>query len=118
MCFGPQANRRAFSNALNTLFTQDPAKDPALVKVLQAVGLDGTKPILHREHPVVVGTEEIRPLCPPDTASKSLLRVGETKCDQFMNMLGKFLLSIHMFIGSFGICRLNLFVLCLDRASS
>jgi hypothetical protein len=118
MCFVLQMNRRMVRLALNALFTGDPRKDPALAKVLQSVGLDGKKPILHREHPVVVGTEEIRPLCPPDTASKSLLRVGETTCDQFMNMLGKFLLSIHMFIGSFGICRLNLFVLCLDRASS
>jgi hypothetical protein len=91
MCFGPQANRRAFRNALNTLFTQDPAKDPALVKVLQAVGLDGTKPILHREHPVVVGMERILPLCPPTTSVKSVLHDTSKQVNaEFSSMLGKF----------------------------
>ena len=78
MCFGPQMNRRVVRLALNGLFTRDLAKDPALAKVLQSVGLDGTKPILHRDHPVVVGTEHILPLCPPDTSMKSIL---DDKCN-------------------------------------
>ena len=89
--FWTQANRRAFRNALNTLFTQDPAKDPALAKVLQAVGLDGTKPILHREHPVVVGTEQALPLCPPTTTVRSVLHDTSKQVNtEFSSMLGKF----------------------------
>ncbi len=65
MCFGPQMNRCVMCLAMNALFTEDPAKDPALYKMLQAVGLDGTKPILHCEHPVVTGTEQLLPSPPP-----------------------------------------------------
>ena len=98
MCFGPQMNRRAVRIALNALFTEDPTKDPILAKVLQSMGLDGTKPILHREHPVVVGTEEIRPLCPPDTATNGLLHDKQNPVIvQFTDMLGKFF-PIHRFI--------------------
>ncbi len=66
-------NRRVVRLALDGLFTGDPEKDSALAKVLQSMGLDVKRPILHSNHPVVVGAEEIRPLCPPDTATKSLL---------------------------------------------
>ena len=90
--------------ALNSLFTEDPAKDPALFKVLQSMGLDGEKAILHREHPAVVGSEERRPLCPPDTGTNGLLHdsLDPVKV-QFTVMLGKFFFSQTYFVGLFGI---------------
>ncbi len=64
-------NKQLVSLALNALFTDE---DPALAKVLQSVGLDGKRPILHRDHPVVVGKEDILPLCTPNAASKRILQ--------------------------------------------
>ncbi len=99
MCFGSQMNRRMVCLALNVLFTGDPAKDPALAKVHQAVGLEGTKPILHYDHPVVVGTEELLQLCPPDTNTKSIVDHHSKPVNaQFTSMLGKFLFSIQIFL--------------------
>ena len=87
-------NRTALAanrNALNTLFLEDQAKDPALAKVLQSVGLDGTKPILHSEHPVVVGMEWGLPLCPPTTSVRSVLHdISKQVNAEFSSMLGKF----------------------------
>ena len=86
--------------ALNSLFTEDPAKDPALFKVLQSMGLDGEKAILHRGHPAVVGSEERPPLCPPDTATNGLLHESSEPVKvQFTFMLGKFFFRIHCFFG-------------------
>ena len=118
MCFLPQMNRRVVRNAVNALFTGDPKKDNVLAKVQQALGLDGKTPILHRAHPVVVGREDSRPLCPPDTTTKSVVDDRQMPVNaQFINMLGKFFFHTS-FIGSFGICILNLFVVFLDRAYS
>ena len=73
MCFGPQANRRVFRVAVNTLICEDPAKHPDLAQVLQAMGWDPSKTVLHCVHPAVIGTEESLPLCPPATTIKSVL---------------------------------------------
>jgi hypothetical protein len=49
------------------------------------------KAILHREHPTVVGSEERRPLCPPDTGTNGLLHNSSDPVKtQFTFMLGKF----------------------------
>ena len=98
MCFLPQMNRRVVRNALNALFTGDPGKDNVLAKVLQAMGLDGKTPILHRTHPVVVGREDSRPLCPPDTTTKSVVDDRQMPVNaQFINMLGKFFFSYKFY---------------------
>ncbi len=53
--------------ALNLLLTGDPTTTIGLDKVLKAVGLPDDKPVLHREHPVVVGSEgPFVLLCPAD----------------------------------------------------
>ncbi len=84
--------------ALNGLFTGYPENDPALSKVLRSVGLDGKKTILHSNHPVVVGREDILSLCPPDTCTKSLVQDGHIPVNaQFTFMLSKFF-SPHTYI--------------------
>jgi hypothetical protein len=111
-------NRRVVRLALEALFTADPEKDPALAKVLQSVGLDGKKPILHGDHPVVVGKEDRLPLCPPDTTSKSIVQDGQIPVNaQFINMLGKFFFYTYFVVSLPVICILN-FVVCFDRAYS
>ncbi len=113
-------NIRVACLAVNSLFTENPAKDPALAKVLQSMGLDGKKNILHREHPVLFGLEERRPLCPPDTRTDGLLHdsLNPVKV-QFTGMLGKFyFIFIHTLLVYLGYTLLNFFVVCLDRASS
>ena len=93
---GSQANRREVRKAVNLLFTENPSKDPALAKVLKSMGLDGTKPILHPEHPVILGsyTDGVRSttaLCPPDT--KTISHVADRSKPvnvMFTNMLGNF----------------------------
>ena len=98
MCFLPQMNRRVVRNAVNALFTGDPKKDNVLAKVQQALGLDGKTPILHRVHPVVVGREDSRPLCPPDTTKKSVVDDRQMPVNaQFINMLGKFFFSYKFY---------------------
>ena len=71
--------------------TGEPAAVPGLEKVLQAMGLSGKKPVLHAEHPVVVGlSEEQLLLCPPDTHRKSSVLQKESDVNtNFANMLGK-----------------------------
>ena len=121
MYFGPpQGNRRVVRHALNSLFYDDPAKDPALEKVLQSMGLDGKKSILHREHCIYFGSEDRPFLCPPDTGTHGLLHDSSDPVKvQFSVMLGKFFSFSHTyFAGLFGIYILNFFVVCLDRASS
>ena len=94
MCFGPQANRRVFRVAVNTLFCGDPAKHPDLAQVLQAMGWDPSKTVLHREHPAVIFTEESLPLCPPATTVKSVLHDRSKQVNvEFSTMLGKFIFS-------------------------
>ncbi len=86
--------------AVNTSFTEDLAKDPALLKVLQAVGLDGTKPILHRAHPVVEGTEQTLPLYPPSTSVRSVLHDSSKPVNvEFSSILSTFFFHIY-FVGS------------------
>jgi hypothetical protein len=119
MCFGPQMNRRVVLLALNGLFTGDPEKNPALAKVLQSVRLDGKKPILHRDHPDVVSKEEILSLCTLNTALKNLcaLQTHSSQCPVHKTCKESLFFHKH-FIGSFGICILNFFVVNLDRAYS
>jgi hypothetical protein len=87
--------------------------------VLQSMGLDGKKNILHREHCIYFGSEERRPLCPSDTGTNGLLHdsLDPVKV-QFTVMLGKFFFSQTYFVALFGIYILNFFVVCLVRASS
>lgn len=75
--------------AVNLLFTGDPATTTGLAKVLEAVGLPDDKPVLHPQHPVVVGTEGPFVLCPADTNTTSSLTTTSVVNTQFVNMLGK-----------------------------
>ena len=90
--FGVQTDRAAARDAVNTLFLGNPTTNPALCKVHQAMGLPGTKPILHAEHPVVVGcgvTGEFV-LCPPDThTTSSVIDTAVETNAQFIKVLGK-----------------------------
>ena len=58
---------------VNTSFCGYLVKHPDLAQVLQAMGWDPSKTVLHRVHPAVIGTEESLPLCPPATSVKSVL---------------------------------------------
>ena len=100
--------------ALNSLFNGDPAKDPALEKVLQSMGLDGKKSILHREHCIYFGSEERCTLCPPDTGTNGLLHDSSDPVKaQFTVMLGNFFFPHTYFVGLFGIYILNFFGVCV-----
>jgi len=82
----------AVRRGLNELFLGNPTTNPALRKVHQAMGLPGDKPVLHAEHPAVVGCgvpgEFI--FCPADTNSTSIFSDGTVETNaQFTSMLGK-----------------------------
>ena len=87
-----QSNRMAVRRAVNDLFLGNPTTNPALRKVLQAMGLPGDKPVLHAEHPVVIncGVPGDFILCPADTHRGSSLANSSVATNaQFANMLGK-----------------------------
>jgi hypothetical protein len=90
--FCAQANRMVVRKAMNELFRNNPTTNPTLRKVLQEMGLPGDKPVLHAEHPAVVGCgvpgEFI--FCPADTNSTSSFSDGTVETNvQFTTMLGK-----------------------------
>jgi hypothetical protein len=77
---------------LNELFLGNPATNPALRKVHQAMGLPGDKPVLHAEHPVVMncGVPGEFIFCPADThRASSLVNSSIATNAQFATMLGK-----------------------------
>jgi hypothetical protein len=76
---------------LNELFLGNPATNPALCKVHQAMGLPGDKPVLHAEHPVVLNCGDPGEfiLCPADTHRASSLANSSVATNaQFATMLG------------------------------
>ncbi len=94
-----QANRLAVHKALNVLFLKNPATDPTLRKVLEEMGFAGDKPVLHPEHPAVVGCGEPGEfiLCPADTNSGSSFSDSAVETNaQFTNMLGKQYVRAHL----------------------
>ena len=118
MCFGPQANRRVFRVAVNTLFCGDPAKHPDLAQVLQAMGWDPSKTVLHREHPLLSVRRSHFPVCPPATTVKSALHDRSKQVNvEFSTMLGKLFFHTY-FVGSSGVYILKFLVVCLDRVFS
>ena len=86
-------------NAVNQMLTGDPSTTIGLAKVLQAVGLPGVNPVLHPEHPVVVGSEGPFVLCPVDTTTTSSVATTSVVNTQFIHMLGKSFLQIQLMIG-------------------
>ncbi len=91
-----QANRAVLRKVLNDLLLNNPATNPTLCKMLKEMGLAGDKPVLHPEHPVLVGCgvagEFI--LSPADTTSACSLSDSAVETNaQFLNMLGKLLFS-------------------------
>jgi hypothetical protein len=87
-----QSNKAVVRRILNDLLLNNPATNPTLCKILEEMGLSGDKPVLHPEHPVVVGCgvagEFI--LCPVDTTSASSLSDSAVETNaQFIDMLGK-----------------------------
>ena len=88
-----QANRLAVHKAL-----KGSATDPSLRKVLEEMGFAEDKPVLHPEHPAVVGCgvqgEFI--FCPADTNSVSSFSDSAVETNaQFTNMLGKQYFRAH-----------------------
>ena len=82
----------AVRRGLNDLFLGDPATNPALNKVHVAMGLPGTKPVLHAEHPAVVNCGESGEFifCPADTHRASSFTNSAVPTNaQFATMLGK-----------------------------
>ena len=93
-----QANRLAVRKALNDLFLKNPATDPTLRKVLEEMGFAGDKPVLHPEHPAVVGcgVQGKFIFCPADTNSVSSFSDSAVETNaQFTNMLGKQYFRAH-----------------------
>ncbi len=95
-----QYNRKLTRDAVNQFFTGDPTQHPDLAAVHKAMGLCGTRKVLHDSHPLVLAaaataSAEGKPgrpfvLAPEKTSIPSSLNVGKDSCfDQFRGLLGE-----------------------------